>query len=204
LLVRWVTGLAVVGVALLGSLGAYLHAAERGVAQAAVLAQGVGNFDGPWYVGGDLTAVALIQQAGTAITLMNEQGRVASGSLTINQISANWGDGPIVGLLSGDQRQINWANGTFWQRRALIDAALPGGPNIGGIWYVGDAATQRALIVQAQGGTIQLMNEQGRTSPGTFSGPNTVVASAWEGGVSGTLSPDGNFIGWSNGTQWRR
>ena len=204
MLVRWVTGLAVVGAALLGSLGAYLPAVDRDVVQAAVLGQGVGNFDGPWYFGGDLTKPALIQQAGTAMTLMNEQGRVASGSLTINQITANWGDGPIVGTLSADQRQIDWANGTFWQRHALIGAAFLSGPNISGIWYVGDAATQRALIVQAQGGTIQLMNEQGRTSPGTFSGPNTVVASAWEGGVSGTLSPDGNFIGWSNGTQWRR
>jgi hypothetical protein len=69
---------------------------------------------------------------------------------------------------------------------------------------VGDAATQRALIVQPQGGPIQMMNEQGRVSPAIFSGPNTVVATAWEGGVSGTLSPDGNFIGWNNGTQWRR
>jgi len=202
--IRWRTRLTLVAIALLGSAATYLSVPAHDVVQAGALEQGVGNFDGPWYVGGNLTMPALVLQAGTSMTLMNEQGRVATGSLTINQITADWGDGPIVGSLSGDQRQIDWANGTFWQRRALIGAAFLGGPNVGGIWYVGDASTQRALIVQAQGGTLQFMNEQGRTSPGTFSGPNTLRATAWEGGVQGTLSPDGNFIDWSNGTHWRR
>ena len=51
---------------------------------------------------------------------------------------------------------------------------------------------------------VRLLNEQGRSSPGAFVGPNIFVASAWQGGVQGTLSPDGPFIDWSNGTRWRR
>jgi hypothetical protein len=203
-LYRWATRLALVGMALLGSAVMPVDVPEPHAARAVVLEQGVGNFDGPWYVSGDLTTPALIIQAGTSLTLMNEQGRVATASATTSQLTANWGDGPIVGNLSGDQRQIDWANGTFWQRRALIGAGFLGGPNVGGIWYVGDTSTQRAIVVQEPGGALHLMNEQGRSSPGTFVGPNTIRANAWEGGVQGSLSPDGNFIDWSNDTHWRR
>jgi hypothetical protein len=198
------TGLAMAGALLLSSVGAPLVVRERS-AQAAPVAQGVGNFDGPWYFGGDLSSPALIIQAGTNATLMNEQGRPANATLSINQIAANWGDGPITGTLTPDQRQINWDNGTFWQRLALVDAAsLGGNPNIGGIWSVGDNAAARALIVQQPNGTLSFINEQGRPSPGAFSNPNTFVATGWGGNISGTLSPDGNFINWSNGTNWRR
>jgi len=196
--------LVIVVVALVGTTALRVNLADPWGTPAAALAQGVGNFDGPWYFAGDLTAPSLIIQAGTALTLMNEQGRVATGSGTTSQLRVNWGDGPITGTLSPDARQINWDNGTYWQRHALIDAAMLGAPNVGGIWYSADDATKRALIVQNPGGTLAFFNEQGRPSPGVFTGPNTLVASAWEGGVAGTLSPDGNFIGWSNGTNWRR
>jgi hypothetical protein len=200
----WTPRLALVGIALLGSTTLAASPVEHPAARAAVLEQGVGNYDGPWYVSGDLTTPAMIAQAGTSLTIMNEQGRVATATATTSQVSADWGEGPIMGNLGGDQRQIDWANGTFWQRRALIGAAFLGGPNVGGVWYVGDESTQRAFVVQQQGGAMELMNEQGRSSPGNFTGPNSFVARAWEGGVQGTLSPDGNFIDWSNGTHWRR
>jgi hypothetical protein len=202
--IRTIARLVGVAVAVLGTTAALFSLAVPRGAPAAALAQGVGNFDGPWYFAGDLTSPSLIVQAGTSLTLMNEQGRVANGSANIAQLAVNWGDGPITGTLTSDARQINWDNGTFWQRHAMIDAALLGAPNVGGIWYSGDDATRRALIVQSPGGTLSFFNEQGRPSPGRFTGPSTFVASAWEGGVTGTLSPDGNFIGWSNGTSWRR
>ena len=202
--IHWTKGLALAGALLLGSLGAPLVSPQPptdGVA----FAQGVGNFDGVWYFGGDLSSPALIIQAGTNATLMNEQGRPANANLSINQIVANWGDGPITGTLSADQRQINWDNGTFWQRQVMTNAATLGGtPNIGGIWSVGDNAAARALIVQQPNGTLNFLNEQGRPSPGAFSTPNTFVATGWGGNINGTLSPDGNFINWSNGTNWRR
>jgi hypothetical protein len=201
---KWTIRAALASVALLGSAVFMAGAPAHDTVQAAVLPQGVGNFDGTWYVGGDLSSPALIIQAGTTLTLMNEQGRVAPATATISQVQANWGDGVIVGTLTPDQRQINWQNGTFWQRRAAIDAAAMGVPNVGGIWYVGDNAGTRALIVELPSGILNLMNEEGRVSPGQFTTPNTIFASAWEGGVQGDLSPDGNFIGWSNGTNWRR
>src|SRR5262249_55018350 len=150
--------LAAVGLALLVTTSAASSVVKHDAAQAAVLDQGVGNFDGPWYFGGDLSRPILIIQAGTNLVLMNEQGRVANATANINQIAANWGDGPITGTLAPDQRQINWDNGTFWQRQAQIDtASLGGAPNVSGIWYVDDTSTQRALIVQPAGGQLQLM-----------------------------------------------
>src|SRR3954470_9370943 len=145
---KWTIRAALAGVALLGSVVLVSGAPVRDTVQAAVLPQGVGNFDGTWYFGGDLTSPVLIIQAGTSLTLMNEQGRVASATANISQIQANWGDGVITGTLTPDQRQINWQNGTFWQRRAAIDAVAMGVPNVGGIWYVGDDAGRRALVVE--------------------------------------------------------
>ena len=202
--VKWTIRAALASVALLGSAVVVSGAPVRDAAQAAVLPQGVGNFDGPWYFGGDLTKPSLIIQAGTSLTLMNEQGRMANATANISQIRANWGEGPITGTLTPDQRQINWENGTYWQRQAQVDAAAMGVPNVGGIWYSGDDATKRTLIVQMPGGNLQLLNEQGRPSPGSFVGPNTIMANAWDGGVQGMLSPDGNYLDWSNGTHWRR
>src|SRR3954451_587281 len=192
----WTIRAALASVTLLFSAVFLSGAPARDTVHAAVLPQGVGNFDGTWYFSGDLSSPALIIQAGTSLTLMNEQGRVATATANISQIQANWGEGLITGTLNPDQRQINWQNGTFWQRRAAIDAVAMGVPNIGGIWYVGDDAGRRALVVELPSGVLNFMNEQGRTSPGQFIAPNTLFASAWEGGVQGDLSPDGNFIGW--------
>lgn len=204
MMARFGVRLALVGALVAGSLLALLPGARGETVQAAALSQGVGNFDGPWYVGGDLTTPAFIVQAGTTLQIMNEQGRTATANATTSGLTAMWDDGPISGNLSGDQRQIDWANGTFWQRRALISAAFLGGPNIGGIWYVGDTSTQRAFIAQMPGGVLQLMNEQGRSSQGGFNGPNSLLVTGWESGVTATLSPDGNYLDWSNGTHWRR
>lgn len=203
MLIRRLARVAMVSIALVAAGAAYLHLADAG-ARPVVLAQGVGNFDGPWYFAGDLTSPSLIIQAGTNLQIMNEQGRLASATATINQVRANWGDVVTTGTLTPDQRQINWDNGTFWQRHALIDAAYYGGANVGGFWHSADNAALRTLIVQQPGGQLQLMNEQGSISAGVFTGPNTILARAWEGGVTGSLSPDGNYISWSNGTNWRR
>jgi hypothetical protein len=102
--------------ALVGSVALQAYVPGPYPARAGALAQGVGNFEGPWYVGGDLSAPALIIQAGTQLTLMNEQGRLATGAGTIDQVRADWGEGPITGLLNPDQRQINWSTGTHWRR----------------------------------------------------------------------------------------
>jgi hypothetical protein len=72
-----------------------------------VLPQGVGNFDGPGYVGGNLRAPALIVQAGTTLTLMNEQARAATAT--------EW-EGGVQGRLSPDGNMISWTNGTSWRR----------------------------------------------------------------------------------------
>ena len=48
-----------------------------------------------------------------------------------------------------------------------------------------------------------MTNENGDTSTGQYQGQNGIVAPGWQF-VTGTLSPDGSQINWSNGTFWAR
>ena len=45
---------------------------------------------------------------------------------------------------------------------------------------------------------------RGMTARGHVSGPYTVVADDWEGGLVGMITDGGRTIAWGNGTNWRR
>lgn len=67
----------------------------------------------------------------------------------------------------------------------------------------GDRSKQASI--SANGPFLTLTNEQGSTSSASYQGmnQNVIVASQWQF-VTGTLSPDGSRIIWSNGTFWAR
>jgi hypothetical protein len=71
-----------------------------------------------------------------------------------------------------------------------------------GNWCAQGDATKEASISD-NGAFLTLTNENGDTSTGQYQGQNGIVAPGWQF-VSGTLSPDGSQINWSNGTFWAR
>jgi hypothetical protein len=71
-----------------------------------------------------------------------------------------------------------------------------------GAWCVQGDPTKHASISN-NGAFLTLTNESGNTSPGQFQGQTGIVAPGWQF-VTGTLSPDGSQINWSNGTFWAR
>ena len=71
-----------------------------------------------------------------------------------------------------------------------------------GAWCAQGDPTKHASI-SGNGAFLTLTNENGDTSPGQFQGQSSIVAPGWQF-VTGTLSPDGNQINWSNGTFWAR
>ena len=75
-------------------------------------------------------------------------------------------------------------------------AAFTGG------WCAQGDPTKQASIVD-NGAFLTLTNENGDTSTGQYQGQNGIVAPGWQF-VTGTLSPDGSQINWSNGTFWAR
>jgi hypothetical protein len=71
-----------------------------------------------------------------------------------------------------------------------------------GQWCAQGDPSKQASITSNGGVFFNLTNEQGSTSPGTLQG-NVMSAPGWQF-VTGTLSPDGSQINWSNGTFWAR
>jgi hypothetical protein len=71
-----------------------------------------------------------------------------------------------------------------------------------GAWCAQGDPTKHASISN-NGAFLTLTNENGDTSPGQFQGQSGIVAPGWQF-VTGTLSPDGKQINWSNGTFWAR
>jgi hypothetical protein len=71
-----------------------------------------------------------------------------------------------------------------------------------GTWCAQGDPTKQASITD-NGAFLTLTNENGDTSTGQYQGQNSIVAPGWQF-VTGTLSPDGSQINWSNGTLWAR
>ena len=71
-----------------------------------------------------------------------------------------------------------------------------------GAWCAQGDPSKHASIAD-NGGFLTLTNETGDTSPGQYQGQTGIVAPGWQF-VTGTLSPDGSQINWSNGTFWAR
>jgi hypothetical protein len=71
-----------------------------------------------------------------------------------------------------------------------------------GAWCAQGDPSRRASI-SANGPMLTLTNENGDTSPGQYQGQNSISAPGWQF-VTGTLTPDGGQINWSNGTFWSR
>src|SRR5579872_1548267 len=72
-----------------------------------------------------------------------------------------------------------------------------------GQWCAQGDPNKQTSITSNGGVFFNLTNEQGDTSPGTLQGPNVMSAPGWQF-VTGTLTPDGSQINWSNGTNWQR
>ena len=71
-----------------------------------------------------------------------------------------------------------------------------------GAWCARGDPGKHASIA-GNGVFLTLTNENGDTSPGNLQGSNQIQAPGWQF-VTGTLSPDGSQINWSNGTYWAR
>lgn len=89
-------------------------------AASATRAEMVANLSGVWLANGSFTARCSIQQNGASITLRNQDGRSASGTVSGSTLSTDWGSagGRISGTISADLRRIHWSNGTFWVRES--------------------------------------------------------------------------------------
>lgn len=81
----------------------------------------------------------------------------------------------------------------------VVGMPIAGNWQMGGPYNVG----MSCQIIE-EGSNLTFINENGDQSAGRFNDVGTVIATGWEGGLSGTISADGNRIDWANGTWWVR
>lgn len=78
------------------------------------------DLSGNWYPNGNRSMQCSIQQRRGNLTLQNEQGVRASGSMNGKyNLTTNWQGTTINGTVSRDGNRINWDNGTYWIRYRL-------------------------------------------------------------------------------------
>jgi hypothetical protein len=78
------------------------------------------NLTGNWYPNGNRSLQCSIQQRRGNLTLQNENGDRATGSLNgRSQVTTNWQGTKITGTISRDGNRIDWSNGTYWIRYRL-------------------------------------------------------------------------------------
>jgi hypothetical protein len=78
------------------------------------------NLNGNWYPNGNRSLQCSIQQRKGNLTLQNEVGDRATGSLNGKWgVTTNWQGTRISGTISRDGNRIDWSNGTYWIRYRL-------------------------------------------------------------------------------------
>jgi hypothetical protein len=78
------------------------------------------NLNGSWYPNGNRSLQCSIQQRKGNLTLQNEVGDRATGSLNGKWgVTTNWQGTKITGTISRDGTRIDWSNGTYWIRYRL-------------------------------------------------------------------------------------
>ncbi|WP_433972477.1 hypothetical protein [Tunturiibacter lichenicola] len=78
------------------------------------------NLNGNWYPNGNRSLQCSIQQRKGNLTLQNEVGDRATGSLNGKWgVTTNWQGTRITGTISRDGTRIDWSNGTYWIRYRL-------------------------------------------------------------------------------------
>ena len=153
---------------------------------------------GQWFHDGKRTSIN-VDPDGRNLTVINENGQRSSGYAN----SPNELEIPslrIKGRVGDGGRRISWNNGTTWTRQPHEHGSASGqGPSqdLGGRWFHDGKPTS---VSMSPGGSVTITNEQGQTSSGHMMGNNIVIFA----GPTGSVSPNGRSISWSNGTTWTR
>src|SRR3984957_14614028 len=167
--------------------------------------QGAG-FVGQWCAQGDPNKqTSITSNGGVFFNLTNEQGDTSPGTLQGPNVMSAPGWQFVTGTLTPDGSQINWSNGTNWQR--CNNGGGGGGgwrrPRIEGTWYRSGNHSQRCSI-RRRGDTYRLTSETNDTATGSWDSRHQLTTN-WSGTIiTGIVTNSGNRINWDNGTFWTR
>jgi poly(beta-D-mannuronate) lyase len=161
-------------------------------------------FFGMWCGQGIPEVRASITHSGDYLILRNENGDASAGRASGRNsiIALGWQN--VIGTLSPGGTQIDWTNGTFWERCDAARGSEGSGPiNLSGQWYADSDRTQPCSVRQ-QGDELKInCGKWGRAS-GQMDGDHHLTTS-WSGKtITATVTADGNHLNWDNSTYWTR
>ena len=141
---------------------------------------------------------ATITDGGDLFVLNNGQGSLSAGEARGPYVMSASEWGPVQGVLSPDQSQIDWSNGTYWARcssrptTSLVDLT--------GTWI----ATDGSCVLHQQGNRVLTGDSKDCVAAGSVNKDGHLVMDALFGKFEGDVTADGNHIDWVDGSYWTR
>ncbi len=173
-------------------------------------------FLGEWCGQGIYGMRASIADSGPYLTLTNENGDASTGRVEEKEkiVAPGWQN--VTGTLNPSGIQIDWSNGTYWERcDAARSNANPGPLDLSGKWFVQGDRSEPCTIRQhsndLQIDCAQLAATTGRIDADVNVDVNADATAAthltikWRGqSVGATVTADRNHIRWDDQTYWTR
>jgi len=147
---------------------------------------------------------ASIADSGPYLILTNENGDASTGRVDDKGkiIAPGWQN--VTGTLNPTGIQIDWSNGTYWERcDAASGTADPGPLDLSGKWIPQGDLSQPCTIRQ-RGSDLQIECAQLPTAAGRIDSP-THFTIKWDSqNIGATVTPDRNHIHWDDQGYWTR
>ena len=153
-------------------------------------------FLGAWCREGKTELRATITDGGDLFVLNNGQGSLSSGEARGPFVMSALEWGPVLGVLSTDQSQIDWSNGTFWARSSSSPATI----DLTGTWIALDGSCN----LHQQGNLVRSGDSKDCVASGSVDKNGHLVMDALFGKFEGDVTADGNHIDWADGSYWTR
>ena len=161
-------------------------------------------FLGEWCGQGIHGMRASIADSGPYLTLTNENGDASTGKVDEKGkiIAPGWQN--VTGTLNPGGIQIDWSNGTYWERcKAASGNADPGPLDLSGKWVpLGDLS--QPCTIRQSGSDLHVECAHLGTTNGLIDGPTHFTIKWGARSIGATVTADRNHIHWDDQSYWTR
>lgn len=161
-------------------------------------------FLGEWCGQGIRGMRATITDSGPYLTLTNENGDASTGRIEGNGkiVAPGWHN--VTGTLNPSGIQIDWSNGTYWERcTAAVGPADRGPVDLSGKWFPQGDLSEPCTIHQS-GTDLRIECAQLSTTVGHIDSPVHFTIKWGARSIGATVTADRNHIQWDDQTYWTR
>lgn len=161
-------------------------------------------FLGEWCGQGVNGLRASIADSGPYLTLTNENGDASTGRIDDKGkiIAPGWQN--VTGTLSPTGIQIDWSNGTYWERCDAARGSAGSGPlDLSGKW-IRQGDLDEPCTIRQSANDVQIECQQLSTTNGHIDGAAHFAIKWGARTIGATVTADRNHIQWDDQTYWTR